>query len=144
LDNLNHLLADGSDLRRGGICGLLDLIWATLGETNGEQTEEVIISGLDSDIGLNQSLPLADERSELVGGEIETVEVSQAVLSLNLIDTELDLAERVVFILLQIGQRNLDNPTLQSIIGVLETSSSVDESLSNTTSLLDQYSYFGL
>lgn len=60
------------------------------------------------------------------------MEVGQAVLSLDLIDTELNLAESVVLILLQIGQRNLDNSSLQSIVGVLETGSPVDESLSDT------------
>ena len=74
-------------MRRGGICGLLDLVGAALGESNGEQAEEVIISGFDCDIGLNQRLPLSDERSKLVGCEVETVEVGQAVLALNLIDS---------------------------------------------------------
>jgi hypothetical protein len=100
LDDLDHLLTDSSDLRGGGVCSLLDLIWATLSETNSEETEEVIIGCLDSDVGLNESLPLADEGSEFVGGEVETVEVGQAVLSLNLIDTELNLAESMVLILL--------------------------------------------
>ena len=59
-DNLSHFLPDGSDLRGGGIGGLLDLVWSTLGECDGEQTEEVVISGLDCDVGLNQGLPLSD------------------------------------------------------------------------------------
>jgi len=60
------------------------------------------------------------------------VEVGQAVLSLDLIDTELDLSESVVLILLQIRQRNLENPSFQSIVGVLNTGGPVDESLSDT------------
>jgi hypothetical protein len=131
-DNLSHLLSDGSDLRGGGIGGLLDLIWSTLGECDGEQTEEVVISGLDCDVGLNQGLPLSDEGSELVGCEVETVEVGQAVLSLDLIDTELDLSESVVLILLEIGQRNLEDSSLQCIVCVLETGGSVDKGLSDT------------
>ena len=86
LDDLNHLLADGSDLRRGGICGLLNLVGATLGESDSEDAEEVVVGGLDRDVGLDQSLPLSYKRSELVGCEIETVEVGQTVLSLDLID----------------------------------------------------------
>jgi len=65
-DNLNHLLSDSSDLRGGGVCGFLDLIRSPLGESNGEQSEEVVIGGLDCDVGLNQRLPLSDERTELV------------------------------------------------------------------------------
>jgi hypothetical protein len=100
LNDLGHLLPDSSDLRGGGIGGLLDLVGSALGEGNSEQAEEVVVGGLDCDIGLNQGLPLSDERSQLVGCEVETMEVGQAILSLNLIDSELDLSERVVLILL--------------------------------------------
>ena len=133
LDNLNHLSADGSDLGGGCIGGLLDLVGALLGECDGEEAEEVVVSGLDCDVGLNQGLPLSDKGSELVGCEVETVEVGQAVLSLDLIDTELDLSESVVLILLQIRQRNLEDSALQRIVCVLETSGSVDKSLADTT-----------
>jgi hypothetical protein len=134
LDDVGHLLSDGSDLRRGSICGLLDLVWPALGERNGEQAEEVVIGGLDGNVGLDQGLPLSDERSEFVRGKVETVEVGQTVLSLNLIDTELDLAESVVLILLEIRQRDLENSALQRIVCVLETGGSVDKSLSDTAS----------
>jgi hypothetical protein len=60
------------------------------------------------------------------------VEVGQAVLSLDLVDPELDLSECVVLILLQIRQRNLEDSALQCIVCVLETSGSVDESLADT------------
>jgi hypothetical protein len=133
LNDLGHFLSDSSDLRGGGVGGLLDLVGSALGEGNGEQAEEVVVGGLDCDIGLNQGLPLSNERSQLVGCEVETVEVGQAVLSLNLIDSELDLSERVVLILLEIRQRNLENSALQCIICVLKTGRSVDKSLADTT-----------
>lgn len=65
-DDISHLLSDRPDLGRGSICGLLDLVWSTLGEGDGEEAEEVVISGLDSDVGLNQGLPFSYKRSELV------------------------------------------------------------------------------
>lgn len=129
--DLNHLLADCPDLRRGSVCGLLDLVWSSLGEADGEEAEEVVVSGLDNNVGLDEGLPFADEGAELVGGEVETVEVGQAVLALDLVDAELDLAERVVLILLEIGERNLEYPSLQRIICVLETGCAVDEGLSD-------------
>ncbi len=132
MNDLGHLLSDGSDLRGGGIGGLLDLVRTALGEGDGEQAEEVVVGGLDRDVGLDQRLPLSDERSQLVGCEVETVEVGQAVLALNLIDTELDLAESVVLILLEICQRNLEDSALQRIVCVLETSSPVHKGLANT------------
>lgn len=132
LHDLGHLLADGADLRRSGVGGLLDLVGPALGETDGEEAEEVVVGGLDNDIGLNERLPLADERAELVGGEVETVEVGQAVLALDLVDAELDLAERVVLILLEIGERDLEYPSLKGVVGVLQTSGAVDEGLADT------------
>jgi hypothetical protein len=85
-------------------------------------------------------LPLADERAELVRGEVEAVEVGQAVLALDLVDPELDLAEGVVLILLQIRKRNLENASLQSVVGVLETSGPVDQGLADTDRLLESVS----
>lgn len=131
-DDLGHLPSDGADLGRSGVGGLLDLVGAALGESDGEEAEEVVVGGLDRDVGLDQGLPLADERSQLVGCEVETVEVGQAVLALNLVDSELDLAESVVLILLQVGEGNLNDTALQGVVGVLQTSGPVDQSLADT------------
>lgn len=132
LDDLGHLLADGTDLRRASVGGLLDLVGASLGEGNGEQTEEVVISGLHSDIGLDQGLPFADKGTELVSGEVKTVEVGQTVLALDLVDAELDLTEGVVLIVLEVGEGDLDNTALEGVIGVLQTTGAVDNSLADT------------
>ena len=132
LNDLGHLLADGTDLRRAGVGGLLDLVGASLGEGDGEQTEEVVVSGLHGDIGLNQGLPLADKGTELVGGEVQAVEVGQAVLALNLVDTELDLAEGVVLIVLEVGEGDLEDTALEGVVGVLQTAGAVDKSLADT------------
>jgi hypothetical protein len=86
LNDLDHLLSDGANLGRGGVGGLADLVGTALGESNAEEAEEVVVGGLDSDVGLNQRLPLADKRPQLVGGEVETIEVGQAVLALDLVD----------------------------------------------------------
>lgn len=61
LDDLDHLLTDGADLGRLCVGSLLDLIWPPLGEGNGKETEEILISGLDGDVGFDQRLPLAYE-----------------------------------------------------------------------------------
>jgi hypothetical protein len=140
--DVGHLLADLSDLRAAGVCGLLDLVGASLGEGDAEQAEEVIVGGLDDNVGLDQRLPLADERTELVRGEVETVEVGQAVLALNLVDSEADLAERVVLILLEIGERNLENTALESVVGVLETGGAVDQGLADAWVCVSEGSLF--
>lgn len=79
-------------------------------------------------------MPLADKGTELVGGEVEPVEVGKAVLALNLINPQLDLAERVVLVFLEISEGNLEDTSLKGIVGVLQTGGTVDEGLSNTVS----------
>jgi hypothetical protein len=132
LDDLGHLSPDGADLRGGGVGGLLDLVGAALGEADGEQAQQVVVGGLDRDVGLNQRLPLADERPQLVRGEVKAVEVGQAVLALHLVDPELDLAESVLLILLQISEGDLDDAALEGVVGVLQTGRAVDERLADT------------
>ncbi len=100
LHDIHHLLPDRADLRRSCVRRLLDLVRPPLGEGDAEHAEQVVVGGLDDGVGLNQGLPLADERAQLVGGEVEAVEVGQAVLALHFVDAELDLAEAVVFVLL--------------------------------------------
>jgi hypothetical protein len=80
--DLDHLGADLSDLGRLGVGGLLDLVEGALGEADGEETKDVAVGGADVDRGLDQGLPLADDGSELVGGEVHAVERGEAVLAL--------------------------------------------------------------
>ena len=65
------------------------------------------------------------------------MEVGQAVLALDLVDAELDLAEAVVLILLEISERDLEYPSLEGIVRVLQTGGAVDEGLADTAG--DQY-----
>lgn len=134
-DDVGHLLPDLPNLRRPRVGRLLDLVGPSLGETDGEDADEVVVSGLDDHIGLDQGLPLAHERAELVGCDVETVKVGEAVLALHLIDAQLDLAESVVLVLLQIGERNLKDAALESIVGVLETGGAVHERLADTAGI---------
>lgn len=130
--DVRHLLPDRANLRRPGVGGLLDLVGPSLGEGNAEEAEQVVVGGLDNHVGLNEGRPLADERAQLVGGEVHAVEVGQAVAALNLVDAQLDLTERVVLILLEIGERSLEDTALERIVGVLQTGGAVDEGLADT------------
>lgn len=60
------------------------------------------------------------------------MEVGETILALHLIHAELNLAEGMVLVILQISKRDLEDSPLQCIIGVLQTSSPIDECLSNT------------
>jgi hypothetical protein len=145
LDDLEHLRTDLTDLSRLGVGGLLNLVGSALGETNGEETDEVAIGGLDVRVGLDtklrnrsselvfsfrchsfeesvsdlQGLPLANERTKLVRSEVHTVEVGKTVLALNLIDAKLDLSESVLVVLVEIGERKFEDSSLEGVVGVL-------------------------
>ena len=136
LHDISHLLSDGANLRRAGICGFLDLVWTSLRKCDGKQTNEVIISRLHSDVSLNERLPLAHEGSQLVGGEVQAMEVGQAVFPLNLVHAKLDLAESVFFVALKIGERDFENTALKGIVGILQTSGAVDKCLSNALQIV--------
>lgn len=119
LDDLEHLAADRADLRALRVGGLPHLVGATASETNGKHTEEVAISGLNVLVRLDEGLPLADERTELVLSEVHAVEVGQAVAALNLVDLKAELAECLLVILVEVGQRLLEDTALERIACVL-------------------------
>ena len=111
--DLKHLLPDLPYLTRLGIRRLTHLRLAPLRESDGKETEEVTIRRLDVDMRLNESLPFAHKGAELVRGEGHAMEVGEAVLSLDLIDAEFDLPERLLLILVEVSKGDLDNPTLE-------------------------------
>jgi len=134
-NNLHHLFADLTNLRALSIGGFLDLVVSLLGEGNDEEADKVVIGSLDGGVGLDESLPLADEGTKFVRGEVETVEVGQAVFALDFVDSELNLAESVVFILLEIGKRDFEDAALESVVGVFETGGAVDEGFADLSVL---------
>jgi hypothetical protein len=60
LNDIHHLLPDSPNLGGLGVCGLLDLVVASLSESYREKAKKIVIGSLDSDVGLDQGLPLAD------------------------------------------------------------------------------------
>jgi hypothetical protein len=44
------------------------------------------------------------------------VEVGKAILSLNLVNTKFDLAERLLFILIEVTEGDLDDTTLERVV----------------------------
>lgn len=73
--NVHHSLADLTNLSGLSISRLLDLIWSAFGECNNKDTQEVSVGGFDIGVGLNESLPLANEGFEFVAGEGHSGEV---------------------------------------------------------------------
>lgn len=133
LDNGSHALADAVNLRGLSIGGLAALVGALAGEADHEDTEEIAISGLDVDVGLNQALPLTDERAQLVGGEAQTVEVGEERLALDVLDLELDVAVSLIFIILQVGEVDLNHTALETIGSVAGTLAASHRGTANVT-----------
>lgn len=117
--DLEHLRPDRADLRSLRISRLSDLVRPPLGERDGEQADEVPVGGLDVDVRLDEGLPFADERTEFVGGEVHAVEGEECVLALDFIDSELDLAERGVFLLAEVSDGEFDDTPTDGVSRVL-------------------------
>jgi len=127
---VDHLGADSADLRRLGVTGLLELIVLLLGEGNAEHTDNVTVRGTGIDVGLNDGLLLLDEGAKLVTGHVHTVEVKKTVVSLNILDTKLDLTVRHGLVVIEISKGELDNTSLQSLRSNLGTLGLGDDGLS--------------
>ena len=118
---VNHLGSDGTDLGTLGIASLLELIILLLGEGNAEKTHNVSVGSTSINIGLNDTLLLLNQGAKLITGHIHTVEVKEAVESLNILDTKLDLAVGHGLIVVKIGKGELDDTSLKSFGGDLGT-----------------------
>ena len=64
---------DLTDLTRLSVARLLDLVRPLLGESNAEHADLVVVGGLHINVSLDQTLPLAHQRSQLVGGEVHAL-----------------------------------------------------------------------
>ena len=117
LHNIHHPFPDLSNLRRLGIRRLLHLIGSSLSECNDKDSQEVAVRCLDVRMGLDEGLPLADEGLEFVGGEGHAAKVGEAVLALDFVDTELDFAEGVFFVVLEVCEGDFEDAALESVVG---------------------------
>ena len=115
--DVHHSLADLTDLGGLSIGRLLDLVWSAFGECNDKDTQEVSVGGLDVGVCFDESLPLADKGLEFVAGEGHSVEVGQTVLSLYFVDTELDLAEGVFLVVLEVGEGDFEDAAFEGVVG---------------------------
>ena len=70
-----------------------------LGESNTKDTQKVSIGSLGINMGLNQCLPLLHHGTKLVGGEVHTVELCQAVLALHIFAYKLEFLVRPLCVL---------------------------------------------
>ena len=86
-------------------------------ESNAEHSDEVTILSFGLNKGLNESVPLFDQGAESISGDIHAIEVGVAVESLHFFDLYLHLPPGTIigFLGVQVGQRNLENATFQTV-----------------------------
>lgn len=105
------------------------MIILLLGEGDAKHADDVSVSGAAVNVGLDDALLLLDERAELVAGHVHPVEVEEAVVSLDVFDTELDLAVAHGFVVVQVSEGKFDHTTLKVFRGNLGTLSLGDDGL---------------
>lgn len=60
------------------------------------------------------------------------MEVGETVFPLHFVHPELDLAEGMVFVVLEVGEGDFEDAAFQSVVGVLETGCAVDEGFADS------------
>lgn len=70
----------------------LDLLLGSLGESDGEESEDETIGGLCLDGGLNKGVPFLDHGTSFISGNVHSIEVGVAIETFNLIDLNLKLS----------------------------------------------------
>merc|ERR1719324_1796679 len=118
-NDVYHLLANLANLLRLGVAVFLGAARLLLCETNAKDTNEVSISGLDIDMGFNQSLPLLNHGSKFISGQVHTIELGQTALALNFFAQKLEFSVGPFGILfvLQIGEGDFIDTSLKTIRG---------------------------
>jgi len=115
LEDLHDFLADLLDLSGLRVREHADLvILDILGESDDEDTDDVAIGGLAVSLSLDEGMTLLDHLAHLVTSEGETMEVGQAVLSLDFLNFELDLLESILG-LVKVSDVELADTVLKTI-----------------------------
>jgi len=131
-DDLHHLAPDILDLLSLGVGSLLDLVLSLLGESDAEEAQSVGVARLHVHASLDHRLPLLHHGSGLIGGELHSVEVGEAIASLNILADETEFAEGD-FVVLQISQRDLVDAALQAVRRDASTRGLVDGRLADAS-----------
>jgi len=115
VDDFNHLGANSANLGALRVARALRLVDAALGETDAKDAKGVTIGRLDVGEALDEGEPLADERADLIRGEVHTGKVGQDVSALDVFALELHLAERLVLVVVEVREGDLKDAALQAI-----------------------------
>lgn len=88
----------------------------SLGEANREHSEEIAVKSFGLDEGLNGGVPLLDDGTQLISGDVHSVEVGIAIEALHFFDLDLHLSPgQLVAVSVQISQRYFEHTALQAV-----------------------------
>lgn len=111
---MHHLVSNLLSLRSFGITSGLELSLSLLGESNSEHSDEIAISGLDINEGLDGTLPFLHNMTNLVSCHVHTIERSQTFLVLNIFNLKLDFPPVLLLrVSVEISERNLEYSSLE-------------------------------
>mmetsp|Transcript_3015 Transcript_3015/g.5639 ORF Transcript_3015/g.5639 Transcript_3015/m.5639 type:complete len:253 (+) Transcript_3015:139-897(+) len=127
---VHHLGSDTTNLSGFGITSLLDLTSILLGEGNTEHSYNVSIGGLNIYIRLNNCLTLLNETAYLITCHVHSVEIGETVISLYILNAELDLAVGEVLVILEVGEGYFDDASFQFLGGDFGTGCFGDDGFS--------------
>ena len=65
------------------------------------------------------------------------MEVGKTIFSLDFINSQLDLSEGMIFIVLEVGEGDFEDSAFQGVVGIFQTSCAVDQGFPNSE--IDQY-----
>ncbi len=119
-DDLDHLFSDLFDLGPLGVGSGLQLELVSLGEGNGEKSEEETVASLSVNNGFDEGVPLSDEGAEMVLGGVHSVEVGEGSSGLGfrgIIDDELDFFVGQGGLAVEVAQVDFEDSTLQGVRG---------------------------
>ena len=96
------------------------MLLGSLGESNGEESQDETIGGLGLDVSLDKGMPFFDHGACLVSGDVHTIEVGVAIESLDFVNLEFKSSPCLSFCLIvAISERDSVNTTFQVFGGLL-------------------------
>ena len=126
----DHLGTDRSALSGFGVTGGGDLVVLGSREGNAKETDGVSIGSTAIDIGFNDGLLFANERTQLVTGHVHAVEIHQTVVPLDIFDAQSNFTVGQGFVLLKVREGDFNDTALEVIGGNLLSLGLGDQGLS--------------
>jgi len=88
--DLHHFFTDQLLLRVLGIACSSDLLASSLCETNAENSKKISIEGLGLHKRFNKSVPFLNKGAQFVFGNVHTVEVGVAIVTLDFLNLDFE------------------------------------------------------